>query len=73
LEPTYNTKERESIFAIKGEKRGDASLCGELAAKRIYSAVKITTNLTSSFYSKKEWKKENSARLLSCESVDNKK
>ena len=54
-------------------KRGSASICGRLAAKRVYLTIKITTDLTSPFYSKERWKKENGTKLLSYKLVDSKK
>jgi len=41
--------------------------------KRIYLAIKITTDLTSPFCSKEGWKKKNGARLSLCKSADGKK
>ena len=48
-------KERKSVFTVKREKRRDTSICGGPTVKRIYPAIKITTNLTSPFCSKKGW------------------
>jgi len=73
IEERVCAKEGESVFTIKGRKRGGASICGGSAAKRIYSATKITIDLTSPFCSKERWKKENGARLSLYKSVDSKK
>jgi len=73
IERRVCAKERESVFVVKRRKRGGASICGGSAVKRIYSAIKITTDLTGPFYSKEGWKKENGVRLSSCKSVDSKK
>jgi len=73
IERRVCAKERESVFVVKRRKREGASICGGSAVKRIYSAIKITTDLTGPFCSKEGWKKENSIRLLSCKSVDSKK
>jgi len=54
-------------------KRGGASICGKSAAKRVYSTIKITIDLTSPFCSKERWKKENGTRLLSFKLVNTKK
>ena len=58
---TYDRIERriciqkgESIFAIKGKKRGSISIHGESTIKRVYLAVKIAIDLTSLFCSKEE-------------------
>ena len=48
-------KERKSVFTVKTGKRGGTSICRGPTMKRIYPAIKITTNLTSSFCSKKGW------------------
>jgi len=48
------TQKRKSVFAVKGKKRGSTSIYEGLTAKGIYSAVKITTDLTSLFCSKEE-------------------
>ena len=66
------TKEEESVFIIKREKRGGTGICGGLTVKGIYSAIKIAIDLTSLFFSKEEWKKKNSTRLLLCKLVDGK-
>jgi len=66
-------QEGESIFTVKKRKKGVVSICREPTAKRIYSAIKITTDLTSLFCSKEGWKKENGTRLSLYKSVNSKK
>jgi len=65
-------KKGESVFAVKRGKRGGTGICGGSTAKGIYLTIKITTDLTSPFCSKEEWKEENGIRLSSCKSVDGK-
>jgi len=48
-------KERESVFLVKRRKRGSASICGRSIAKRVYSFLQITANITSTLCGKKEW------------------
>ena len=52
IERRVCTKEEVSVFTIERGKRGGASICRRSAAKRIYSTIKITTDLTSPFCSK---------------------
>ena len=73
IERRVCTKEKVSVFTMERGKRGSASICGRLAAKRVYLTIKITTDLTSPFYSKERWKKENGTKLLSYKLVDSKK
>jgi len=66
------TKKGKSVFIVKREKKGGTDICGGLAVKGIYSAIKIAINLISPFFSKEEWKKKNSVRLSLCKLVDGK-
>ena len=73
IERRVCTKKEVSIFTMERGKRGGASICGKSAAKRVYSTIKITIDLTSPFCSKERWKKENGTRLLSFKLVNTKK
>ena len=48
-------KEEESVFTVKGGKRGSAGICGRPITKRIYSSLQVTANVTSTFRGKKGW------------------
>ena len=73
IERRVCAKKGKGVFAVERGKREGTSIHGGSTAKRIYLAIKITTDLTSLFCSKEEWKKENGTRLSLCKSVDNKK
>ena len=47
-------KERKGILSIKKKKRKSTSIYGESIVKKVYSAIKIATNLTSLFCNKEE-------------------
>lgn len=67
------TKKWKGIFAIKGGEGRSLSVCGRSATKKIYLAIKITTNFTGPLCNEKGQKKENGTRLSTCKSVDGKK
>jgi len=73
IEKEVCIQKRESIFTIERRKRESASIHRGPTTKKIYLAIKITTDLTSLFCSKEGWKKKNGARLLLYKSIDNKK
>jgi len=56
-------KKGESVPIVKRRKKRSERVYKGAAKKRIYSAIKITTNGTSIFYRKKEWKEEDGVRL----------
>ena len=66
-------KEGKSVFTVEREKRKDASIYRGSVAKKVYLTIKITTDLTSPFCSKKRQKKENDTRLSSYKPIDSKK
>jgi len=47
------TKEGKGIFVIKGRKGGSASIRRRPTAKRVYSTLQITANVTSTLCGKK--------------------
>jgi len=49
----FCAKEKESIFSIKGKKRGSTSVHRRPTKKRIYSTIQITLDIASTFCSKK--------------------
>ena len=66
------TKGGESVFTVKRKKGGGTSICGGSTVKRIHLTIKITTDLTSPFYSKEEQQEKNGIRLLLYKPVDSK-
>ena len=72
IEERVCAKKRKGILTIKGGKRKSTSICKGPVTKRIHPAVKIATDLTSLFFSKKGWKKKNGTRLSLYELVDGK-
>jgi len=66
-------KKGESVFFIKGRKRGSTSVCGRPTKKGIHSTIQITLDIASTLCSKKEQKAKNGARLSSHQSMDGKK
>jgi len=44
------TREKESIFAVKKEKKKGISICRGPTTKEIHLAIKIATDLTSLFF-----------------------
>jgi len=73
IEGRVYTKEGKGVFIIKRRKRESTSVHRGSIAKRVYSPLQITANVTSALCGKKGWQKENSARLSPYKPVDNKK
>ena len=65
-------EERKDVLTIKRGKRESTSICKRPVTKGIYSAIKITIDLTSLFCNEEGWKKENSTRLLLYKSINGK-
>jgi len=54
---------RKDIPAVKRRKRGGKRICEEAVAKRVYSAVQVTTNGAGILCGEKGWKEADGARL----------
>ena len=57
------TTKRKGISTVKGRKRGGKRICEGAVVKRVYLAVKVTTNGTGILCGKKGWKEANSTRV----------
>jgi len=68
-----HAKKGESVFSIKGRKRGSTSVCGRPTKKGVHLTIQITPDIASTLCSKKRRKAKNGARLLSHQSMDGKK
>ena len=62
-ERRVHTEKRKGIPIVKRRERGGKRICKRAVAKRVHTAIKVTTNSTSILYGEKGWKKVDGARL----------
>jgi len=53
VEREVYTKEGKGVFIVKRKKGGSTSICERSAVERVYSALQVTTNVTSTLCGKK--------------------
>jgi len=53
VEGRVYTEERKGIFIVERREGGSAIICGRSTAKRVYSALQVTTNVASTLRGKK--------------------
>jgi len=49
------TEERKDVFIVERREGGSAIICGRSTAKRVHSALQVTTNIASTLRGKKGW------------------
>jgi len=49
VEEEIYAKKEESIFAVKGRKRGSTGICREPIKKRVHLTLQVTLDITSTF------------------------